>query len=115
MKANFGNMVLLLCLITGPGAFPSEFTKIPDVAEYKGADWTNFIVKKHFKTVNDAEAFASKHPEVSFFFYANYDINLESKGQFKQGDAAFFSGEPWWGSAPKLADGYVKEKDPGVP
>jgi hypothetical protein len=28
---------------------------------------------------------------------------------FRQKDAVFFSGEPWWGSAAGFADGYVKE------
>ena len=29
---------------------------------------------------------------------------------FRKGDAAFFSGKPWFGSTPGLADGYEKKR-----
>ncbi len=36
---------------------------------------------------------------------------LTGKGEFKPKDAVFFSGKPWYGSAPQ-ADSYEKDESP---
>ena len=47
-------------------------------------------------------------PAITFFFYCRQSMVLEGKGTFNPGDAVFFSGTPWPGSAPQ-ADIYQKD------
>lgn len=89
------------------------FEKIPNVAQYKEADWSQAISIARGITVSEAIEIANKNPEITFFFYTKGDqMILEKKDgtyrMFRNGDVVFFSGEPWWGSAVGLADGYVK-------
>lgn len=88
------------------------FQKIPDVAHYKMADWKNVVGVKKNMTVSRAVRYAKKHPEITYFFYVKGGrMILENETgyrRFDQGDAVFFTGTPWWGSAPDLADGYIK-------
>lgn len=91
----------------------ASFTKVPNVAQYKWADWSNLIKIEHGLTLDQAKAIASSNPDINFFFYSKAGMVLESQDwtsfkYFQAGDAAFFSGEPWWGSAPGMADGYIK-------
>ena len=90
------------------------FKKIPDVAQYKEADWSNALGIARSISLSDAFKIAADNPEITFFFYTKgYQMVLEKTDGtyrvFRHGDAVFFSGEPWWGTAPGLADGYVKE------
>jgi hypothetical protein len=91
----------------------ASFKKIPNVAQYKWADWSNLVKIEHGLTLEQAKAIASSNPDINFFFYSKAPMILESQDWtsfkfFEPGDAAFFSGEPWWGSAPGMADGYIK-------
>lgn len=88
------------------------FQKVPDVAQYKKADWSHVIGMARGVSLEEARNIANNNPEITFFFYTKgYQMVLENEDgyrQFKHGDAVFFSGIPWWGSAPGLADGYIK-------
>jgi hypothetical protein len=42
----------------------------------------------------------------TFFFYCRGPLDLGPGKQFRAGDAVFFAGQPWWGSAPQC-DGYA--------
>lgn len=88
-----------------------EFIK--DVAQYKQADWSQVVGRTANITVRQAKKIADANPEITYFFYVKgYSMVLETSSNemrlFSHGDAVFFSGTPWWGSAPGLADGYVK-------
>lgn len=90
-----------------------EFEKIPGVAQYKNSDWSGHIVTKGNMTLEEAMKFAESKPDVDYFFHMKGWMHLESAPPqhryFRPGDAVFFSGEPWWGSAPGYSDGYVKK------
>ena len=79
-----------------------------NVAQYKGADWSNFIKTVPNCTPEKAKLIALKDPSISFFFFCRETIILEERGTFNPGDAVFFSGTPWYGSAPQC-DSYQKE------
>lgn len=90
-----------------------SFNKIPDVAQYKEADWSNAIGIARKIKLRDAFKIAKKNPEITYFFYTKgIQMVLEKEDGtyrvFHEGDTVFFKGEPWWGSAPGLADGYVR-------
>lgn len=90
-----------------------SWTKKNDVAQFKGADWNNFIQKEANCTPAKAKIIAWKNPDISFFFFCNEGMVLEGPvydkyGPFNAGDAVFFSGEPWYGSAPQC-DAYEKQ------
>jgi hypothetical protein len=89
------------------------FEKIPNVAQYKMADWSQVVGIAKGITLDDAYKIANDNPDITFFFYTKgYQMVLEKEDGsyrvFRHGDTVFFSGQPWWGSAPGLADGYVK-------
>jgi hypothetical protein len=98
---------------------PVVWNKIPDVAQYKGADWKNEVMRKSNLTVEDAKSIAESDPQITFFFYMKgYQMFLEGKpgpggwtekGVFRAGDSVFFTGKPWYGSAPSFSDAYEKE------
>lgn len=87
----------------------------PDVAMYGLADWSNMVKKVSGVTVEEAKSIASKDKRITFFFYTKGgQMVLGSQDPtllriFRHGDAVFFKGEPWWGEAKDLADGYIKE------
>ena len=90
-----------------------NYEKIEDVAQYKNADWSNVIGIAKGITVKEAKNIADENPEITFFFYTKgWQMVLEKEDGsyrvFRHGDTVFFSGEPWWGTAPGLADGYIK-------
>lgn len=84
------------------------FTVSPNVAEYRGASWSNFIKTVHGTTPQAAQRIAMADPAITFFFYCREFMELDGRGTFNPGDAVFFSGEPWPGSAPQ-ADIYQKD------
>lgn len=84
-----------------------DYIKKCNVAEYGGADWKNLVAKKTGFTLDEAKKFADNDSKIKFFFFMRSYMDLGDKGTFKKDDAVFFSGEPWWGSAPQ-ADGYIK-------
>lgn len=94
----------------------AEWKEIPDVAQYKCADWSTHVATIPVSSVEEAQAIADADPSITFFFIVNgYNLVLENTEVtpaiwrcFQHGDAVFFSGQPWWGSAQDLACGYVK-------
>ncbi|WP_424094189.1 hypothetical protein [Moorena producens] len=84
-----------------------EWTKVPDVAQYGEADWSAEVTRVSNITLEQAKEIAEGDPNINFFFYMRYGMVLPTKGTFNPRDAVFFSGKPWWGSAPQ-ADGYYK-------
>lgn len=92
---------------------PSGFQKIPNAAQYKEADWSGAIGIAHEISLNEAYKIAAENPDINFFFYMKGGQMVLEKTDgtyrmFRHGDAVFFTGEPWWGSAPGLSDGYIK-------
>ena len=94
------------------------FTKSPNVAQYKKANWQDSFIKiVPNSTIESAKKIAEADSEIDFFFLARQGMFLETlsnkpqynNGRFRSGDAVFFKGKPWWGSAPQC-DGYIKEK-----
>jgi hypothetical protein len=87
---------------------------VPNVAQYGGADWSNYVERHSGITLEQAQAIGAANPAISFFFYMRSGMYLEpkdghpAKGMFNPGDAVFFSGQPWYGSAPQ-ADAYEKQ------
>lgn len=93
------------------------YTKVPDVAMYKNADWSKVIGISRNIPLDVAFQIADKNPEIKFFFYVTgYSMVLElQEGNYRRfghNDAVFFGGEPQWGSAPGLANGYIKNPKP---
>jgi hypothetical protein len=91
------------------------FMKVPNVAQYKMADWSQAIGIAKGISMTEAYQIAENNPEITFFFYTKGgQMVLEKEDSsyrvFQHGDTVFFSGEPWWGSAPGLADGYIKTR-----
>jgi len=89
------------------------FKKIPNVAQYKMADWSQVVGIARGISMDEAYRIANSNPDITFFFHTKgYQMVLEKEDGsyrvFRHGDTVFFSGQPWWGSAPGLADGYVK-------
>ena len=84
------------------------FTITPNVAQYGGADWSNFIKTVPNCTPQSAQRIARADPNIGFFFYCRGLLVLDGHAQFNPGDAVFFSGAPWPGSAPQ-ADIYQKD------
>ncbi len=90
-----------------------NFIEKKNVAQYKGADWSNFVRKEPNCTVEKAKEIAASDPNITFFFYCRSSMVLEGHvydkyGAFSPGDAVFFNGTQWLGSAPQCD---VYEKD----
>jgi hypothetical protein len=87
-----------------------EFNRVVDVAQYIGADWNNEIRRDKGLTLDQAKAIAAANPKITYFFIAKGgQMSLGAKGLFRTGDAVFFSGKPWYGSAKGLADAYERK------
>ena len=90
------------------------YQKIKNVAQYKDANWDQVIGIARNISLRDAYEIADKNPAITYFFRTKgRQMVLETtSGEYRvfhHGDTVFFSGKPWWGSAPGLADGYVKQ------
>jgi len=92
-----------------------NFQKVADVAQYGRSDWKNVIGAAHNISLAEAFTIAKGNPEITYFFYTKQYMVLISYEPFEcyrifnSGDAIFFSGKPWWGSAAGYADGYIKK------
>ncbi|MCB1119744.1 MAG: hypothetical protein KDK65_07275 [Chlamydiia bacterium] len=90
------------------------WNKLPDVAEYGGASWENVVGIAHSVTLEEAKKIAQDSPEITYFFYMKEGNMVLGQPPlvriFVRGDAVFFTGEPWWGSAEGFADGYIKKE-----
>lgn len=90
------------------------FKKIPNVAQYKMADWSKAVGIAKGISLEQAYKIANENPDITFFFYTKGGQMVLEKEDgsyrvFRHGDTVFFSGDPWWGSAPGLADGYTRD------
>jgi hypothetical protein len=92
----------------------SGYTKVEDVAQYGKADWSQAVGIAQDISVERAKQIADANPDIMYFFRTKgcQMVLVTEDGNyrvFRHGDTVFFTGEPWWGSAPGLADGYIKE------
>jgi hypothetical protein len=86
------------------------WTKTPNVAMYKGANWQGLVKRVSNSSPEQAKRIAMQDPHITFFFFCREYMVLETlgdQGVFNPGDAVFFSGEPWFGSAPQC-DSYQR-------
>jgi len=86
--------------------------KTPNVAMFGGANWDTLIKKVSNCSPEQAKRIALQNPNVTFFFFCRERMVLPplgDQGVFNPGDAVFFSGEPWFGSAPQC-DSYQKNE-----
>ncbi len=80
-------------------------TKVPNVAMYEGADWSNYLYTLNCMTLQMA---VWKAPTCApFFFYCRQPMVLKNGRSFNKGDAVYFMGVPWWGSAPQCDAYYL--------
>lgn len=90
-----------------------NWERVPDVAQNADADWSNAIGRAHRVTLKEAIEIAESNPEITYFFIVkNRRLILGNKPNvraFHRGEVVFFKGEPTWGEAKRLADGYVKK------
>ena len=119
--------ILLLSLITVLTVNAQEFViedqsnykwvKRSNVGQYKGANWDNLVKRVSNVSVDEAKEIADQDPNISYFFIMKTSMFLEGKfgihgwtekGYFAPNEAVFFTGRPWYGSAP-MADAYEKE------
>lgn len=82
--------------INAPG---SSVVTTPNVAMYGHADWSGMLRTGNYASA-DLAMQDTKGGE-TFFFYCRGYLDLGPGKQFQPGDAVFFAGEPWWGSAPQ--------------
>jgi len=83
----------------------SGVTKVPNVAMYEGADWSNYLYTLNCLTLQMA---VWKAPTcATFFFYCRQPMVLKNGRSFNTGDAVYFMGVPWWGSAPQCDAYYL--------
>lgn len=92
----------------------SGYEIVGDVAQYGKADWSQVIGMAKGISLYQAKQIADEDPNITYFFYTKgcQMVLITEDGNyrvFRHGDTVFFTGEPWWGSAPGLADGYIKE------
>jgi hypothetical protein len=90
------------------GEAPMPFNITLNAAQYGGADWSNFIKTMPNCTPQLAQRVAWADPNIGFFFFCRQGMVLSGHPPFNPGDAVFFSGSPWPGSAPQ-ADLYQKD------
>jgi hypothetical protein len=89
------------------------YLKTPNVAMISTADWSSYRKTVSNCSPPEAQRIAMLDPTIRFFFYCRDHMTLVNPNWpapriFQPKDAVFFSGEPWWGSAPQC-DGYVKD------
>jgi len=108
-----GNTLLIPGLATvqaGPGPWwnnnapGSSVVKTASVAMYGQGNWSGMLRKGNYPSANAAMQ-ATLGGE-TFFFYCNGYLDLGPGKQFQAGDAVYFAGQPWWGSAPQC-DAYA--------
>ncbi|WP_203258744.1 hypothetical protein [Hyunsoonleella ulvae] len=88
---------------------PSKTTwkTVSDVAQYGGASWDNHIETITGTSVEAAKVHAEANPNITFFFFCRQPMYLSADKDFSANTAVFFSGTPWYGSAPQC-DSYEK-------
>lgn len=101
-------------VIEMPEPESGSFKKVANVAQYGLGDWSKAVGIARGITRNQALQIAEHDPEITFFFYTKGGQMVLGNDEvgwriFRHGDTVFFKGEPWWGSADGLADGYLKQ------
>jgi hypothetical protein len=96
--------------------FEGSFQKVDNVAQYKFGDWSEVVGIARNVSRTEALRIANENPVITFFFYTKgHQMVLETQDGnyrvFSHGDAVFFKGQPWWGEAKNLADGYVRHQN----
>jgi hypothetical protein len=113
IAASGGNTLLIPGLATNqaaPGPWwyhnapGGSVVKTPNVAMYGQGDWSGMLRRGNYASA-DLAMQATLGGE-TFFFYCREYMNLGPGKQFQPGDAVFFAGIPWWGSAPQC-DAYA--------
>lgn len=89
------------------------FQEFPDTAQYKNGDWSHVVGMAYDVNLTTAIEIANSDQDIDFFFYTKgVQMTLETDNGdyrvFHRGDAVFFSGTPSLGTAPGLADSYMK-------
>lgn len=128
-------LFLVVLVQTVSAAERPGFHKKPNMAQYKGSDYSNVVHVARGITLAKAFDIAEANPEIAYFFYVKggsmalelpADVGVGAdpfqllsyvgeKGigycrLFEHGDAVFFRKEGMWlGSAPGLADVYIKQ------
>jgi hypothetical protein len=121
----------------------SNYSRLENLAQYKGSDYANAIRVERGITLSEAFAIADQDPNIDYFVFtkggmmvleipsetvfdpAQDPLHLVTAGEymtddgqsctgytrlFRYGDVVFFKNDgKWLGSAPGLADVYVKE------
>jgi hypothetical protein len=92
----------------------ADYKKIDNVAQYGLSDWSGVVGIARNISRKEACQIAEENPEITYFFYTKgRQMALGTpEGDFRvfrHGDTVFFKGEPWWGEAKGLADGYIKQ------
>jgi hypothetical protein len=86
-------------------AMGANVIKVPNVAMYGEANWDNYLYTQNFPSVD--AALQGTQTAASFFFYCRGSLILSNGRSFNPGDAVFFTGVPWWGSAPQCDSYYL--------
>lgn len=94
----------------GTTNFSTAFATTPNAAQYDGADWSLQVNRMNGISLNEAYTFAYANDAVTYFFRVpdGAQLVLPIHGTFGSGDTVFFSGNPWFGPAPGLANAYTK-------
>jgi hypothetical protein len=94
---------------TDNNAMGGSVVKTSSVAMYGEGDWSGMLRKGNYPSADIAMQPYNKGGGIyggeTFFFYCNGYLDLGPGKQFQKGDAVYFGGKPWWGSAPQC-DGY---------
>jgi hypothetical protein len=116
IATNKGNTLLIPGLATNqanPGPWWDGDTNQPggsvvttdSVAMYGQGDWSGMLRKGNYASADIAMQPYNKGGGIyggeTFFFYCDGYLDLGPGKQFQPGDAVFFGGKPWWGSAPQ--------------
>ncbi len=86
----------------GPGA---NVQKVPNVAMYGEGNWDNYLYTQNCSSIDNA--LQAAQTAASFFFYCRGPMVLGNGRSFQTGDTVFFTGSPWWGSAPQCDAYYL--------
>ena len=82
-----------------------DVNTVPNVAMYGEGNWDNYLYTQNFPTVD--QALKAAQTAASFFFYCRGPMVLGNGRSFQIGDAVYFMGSPWWGSAPQCDAYYL--------
>ncbi len=96
-------------------AVTNNFDFVPNVAQFGEGDWSQAICIARHIPLYRAFEIAEENRDITYFFRVKGRKLVLPTGTgdfrcFHEGDTIFFSGKPHWGSAPNLADGFIKKQ-----